>query len=178
MTCYEIILTGRIPVEDVATTDYDLVIDGERPKLPTNVEPWMRDLITECWHSDPLERPDFKSIVDILTIVENEAHFVLECSLYNPIRDKFPSLFENVLLGSFKSFFQFDQQVNICFYLTEATALRHSRESTGLKPSLCTFNPISLFNFPDSRINFTSLHLGKKKSLKVFRNLVWISSPV
>lgn len=30
MTCYEII-TGRIPFEDVARTNYDIVIDGERP---------------------------------------------------------------------------------------------------------------------------------------------------
>ena len=29
--------------------------------------------------------------------IENEAHLVLECPLYNPIRDKFPSLFENVV---------------------------------------------------------------------------------
>ena len=29
--------------------------------------------------------------------VENEAHFVLECPLYNTIKDKFPSLFENVI---------------------------------------------------------------------------------
>ena len=28
---------------------------------------------------------------------ENEAHFILECPLYKPIRDKFPSLFENVV---------------------------------------------------------------------------------
>jgi hypothetical protein len=28
--------------------------------------------------------------------------FVLECPLYNPIRDEFPSLFEDVVLGSLK----------------------------------------------------------------------------
>ena len=27
--------------------------------------------------------------------IENEAHLVLECPLYKPIRDKFPSLFDN-----------------------------------------------------------------------------------
>ena len=42
------------------------------------------------------------------------------------IRDKFPSLFENVVLGSLKSFFQLDNQVDINLYLIEATALRHS----------------------------------------------------
>jgi hypothetical protein len=36
--------------------------------------------------------------------VENLAHFVLECPLYRSIRDKFPSQFENVILGSLKVF--------------------------------------------------------------------------
>ena len=59
---------------------------------------------------------------------------MLECPLYNPIRDKFPSIFKNVVLGSLKSFFH-DHQVDISLYLTEATALRHSRELASLKPS-------------------------------------------
>ena len=53
---------------------------------------------------------------------------MLECPLYNLIRDKFPSLFENVILGSLKSFFQLDHQVDISFYLMEAIALCHFRE--------------------------------------------------
>ena len=64
---------------------------------------------------------------------ENEAYFMLECPLYNPVRDKFPSLFENVVLGKLKSFFQLDQQINISLYLMEATTLRHSRELTSFK---------------------------------------------
>jgi hypothetical protein len=36
--------------------------------------------------------------------IENEAHFMLECPLYNLIKDKFPSLFENIAPGSLKSF--------------------------------------------------------------------------
>ena len=38
-------------------------------------------------------------------VVENETHYVLECPLYNSIRDKFQSLFKKVILGSLKSFF-------------------------------------------------------------------------
>ena len=67
--------------------------------------------------------------------VEIEAHFMLECPLYKPIRDKFPSLFENVVLGSLKYFFQLDHQVDISLYLKEATALHQSRELASLKPS-------------------------------------------
>ena len=61
---------------------------------------------------------------------ENEAYFVLECPLYNFIRDKFQSI-----IGSLKSFFQLDHQVEISLYLTEAIALCHSRELVGLTPS-------------------------------------------
>ena len=67
--------------------------------------------------------------------IENEAHFVLECPLNNPIRDKFPSQFENVVPRSLECFFRLDQQVNIRLYLKDATALHHSRQLTGLKSS-------------------------------------------
>ena len=60
---------------------------------------------------------------------------MLECSLYNPIRDKSPSLFENVVPRCLKSFFRLDHQVDISLDLTEVIALRHSRKSFGLKAS-------------------------------------------
>ena len=53
--------------------------------------------------------------------VKNEAHFILESPLYDPIRDKFLSLFENVVLDNLKSFFQLDDQVDISLYLMKAT---------------------------------------------------------
>ena len=59
---------------------------------------------------------------------------MLECLLYKSIKNKFPSLFENVVLGSLKAFFQLDRQVDISLYLTEATTLHHSRELASLKP--------------------------------------------
>jgi len=65
MTCYEIV-TGRVPFEDLCAGDYDVVIRGERPELPSDIEPWMRDLITRCWHPNPLERPTFETIVDTI----------------------------------------------------------------------------------------------------------------
>jgi hypothetical protein len=70
---------------------------------------------------------------------ENKAYFVLECPLYDPIRDKCPSLFEKVVLGRLKSFFQSDQQVNIKLYLTKGIALCHSRALAGSKPSMMYF---------------------------------------
>jgi hypothetical protein len=48
---------------------------------------------------------------------------MLKCPLYNSIRDKFPSLFENVILGSLESFFQSNHQVHISLHRTEAIIL-------------------------------------------------------
>ena len=50
---------------------------------------------------------------------------------------KFSSLFENVVLGSLKSYFQVDHQNDIDINLTKAKALHHSRESTGWKLLWC-----------------------------------------
>ena len=60
--------------------------------------------------------------------IENEAHFVSECPLYNCIRDKFASLFETTIPRNLESFFQLDRQVDISLNLTKATALCHPRE--------------------------------------------------
>ena len=72
---------------------------------------------------------------------ENVPHFVLKCPYITPLETSL-SLFENVLLGSRKSFLQLDHQVDINLYLTKASALRHSRALVGVKPPWCTFNPI------------------------------------
>ena len=50
--------------------------------------------------------------IDYANVVENEAHFVLECPLHNPIGEKFKSLFEKVVLGSLKYFIQLHHQVD------------------------------------------------------------------
>ena len=55
---------------------------------------------------------------------------MLECPLY-----KFLLLIENVVLGSLKSFFYLDHQVDSSLYLKEAIALGHFRALVGLKPS-------------------------------------------
>ena len=57
---------------------------------------------------------------------------MLECLLYNSIEDKFKSLFEDVVLGTLKSCFRLDYQVDISVYHMDATIVLHSRELTGL----------------------------------------------
>ena len=70
-----------------------------------------------------------------LTMFHSYICIEVEYPLHNLVRDKFSSLFEDVILGSLKTFFQLDQQVDISLYLMEATTLRHSRELASLKPS-------------------------------------------
>ncbi|KAG0603353.1 hypothetical protein M758_10G087100 [Ceratodon purpureus] len=65
MTCYEII-SGRLPFEDHRSSDYDMVLNGCRPELPSDLDPLFKDIITSCWNADPLERPTFVDILDTL----------------------------------------------------------------------------------------------------------------
>lgn len=65
MTCYEI-LTGGLPFQGHARTDYDLVLNGGRPELPEWVMSELKELLERCWHSDPSCRPKFAEIMDIL----------------------------------------------------------------------------------------------------------------
>ena len=55
-------------------------------------------------------------------------------SLYNSTRDRFPSLIQNLVVGSLNSYFQLTYQFDFSHYFTEATALHYYRESTFLTP--------------------------------------------
>ena len=64
MTCYEI-LTGCIPFEG-STQDCDLVLQGNRPNLPsgdTFDHFYLTEIIKRCWEHEPLDRPTFSRIV-------------------------------------------------------------------------------------------------------------------
>ena len=50
-------------------------------------------------------------------VAENEAHFVLGYLLYNFFRERFPFIFQSIVLGSLKSFFQSIYQVDVSLYL-------------------------------------------------------------
>jgi len=65
MLCYEL-LTGRIPFEKCARTDYDVVLSGQRPELPAHVNPTMKEMLRACWHTEPRERPGWTSIIETL----------------------------------------------------------------------------------------------------------------
>ena len=105
----------------------------------------------------------------LLQCGEYKAPFMLECPLYKVIRDKFLSIFKNVVLGSLKSFAESAHQVDISLYLMEDTILHHSKEWTCLKLSSCTFSPISFFGFPDSKINFIISHSLTLDHLQIYK---------
>lgn len=71
MTCYEI-LTGLVPLEQSLRQDYDFVIDGNRPKLPADLSHPVRDLLCQCWHAVPGERPEFSDIVTRMAHIMTE----------------------------------------------------------------------------------------------------------
>lgn len=58
--------------------------------------------------SSPLENWDTRLICHFCSynVAKNEAHFMLECPFYFPIKDKFPSLYKNEVLQCLESFFQ------------------------------------------------------------------------
>ncbi|CAM6030467.1 unnamed protein product [Sphagnum balticum] len=65
MVCYEI-LAGQIPFQGHSLSDYDLVLSGRRPDIPHHVPPDLADLLHRCWRHDPLERPGWPEIQDLL----------------------------------------------------------------------------------------------------------------
>lgn len=65
MVCYEIV-SGEIPFHDKHWTDYDIVIDGGRPKLPDCVLDILRNITSRCWHSNPTYQPSFGELLEAL----------------------------------------------------------------------------------------------------------------
>lgn len=74
MTCYELV-SGRIPFEDYTnrpSEGFHLVLKGDRPELPPDLDPLVRGIITSCWDPIPSKRPSFEDITEELKwIVES-----------------------------------------------------------------------------------------------------------
>jgi serine/threonine protein kinase len=66
MTCYEI-LSGKLPFEGHSHKDYiNLVLEGQRPKVPEYVDDWIQELLRMCWQSNREARPTFGEILRFL----------------------------------------------------------------------------------------------------------------
>lgn len=95
-------------------------------------------------------------------VVENETHIVLKCPLYNPITNQFLLQFENVMLGTLKSSFQLNHQVDISLYLKEATALCPFQRISWFETIITYFLIPSTFCFLDFKINFVSFQCSDR----------------
>ena len=69
-------MTHDLPFKDFKNTNEiysEVVLKGNRPKIPSFVSNFYRQLIEKCWSQDPNERPSFDEIVDHL---KNNVNFI------------------------------------------------------------------------------------------------------
>jgi serine/threonine protein kinase len=65
MVCYEL-LTGLIPFQGHSLSDYELVLSRGRPELLDYLSPEITQLLHNCWHMDPCQRPDWDEITEVV----------------------------------------------------------------------------------------------------------------
>jgi hypothetical protein len=44
----------------------DAVLNGERPIMPTTIDPAFKKLMVQCWAQNPKDRPSFEEIIESL----------------------------------------------------------------------------------------------------------------
>lgn len=72
MICFEL-LTGKIPFEEGHLQGDQMsrnIRAGERPLFPFAAPKYLTNLTKKCWHTDPLQRPNFSTICRILRYVK------------------------------------------------------------------------------------------------------------
>jgi Janus kinase 2 len=62
------IVTMEVPFHGYPLAGLPVLVSTQdlRPEMPTLVPKKTKDLITECWHKDPAQRPDFKHILSVI----------------------------------------------------------------------------------------------------------------
>lgn len=73
MTRFEIVI-GHYPFEDEleqSRESFDLVIKGQRPKLPSDLDARLIDFIQKCGNPNPNQWPTFIEIYDIFGLIPN-----------------------------------------------------------------------------------------------------------
>ncbi|XP_055839367.1 focal adhesion kinase 1-like [Episyrphus balteatus] len=64
---WEILMLGVKPFQGIKNNDVIIKLDnGERLPLPNNCPPRLYSLMSQCWSYEPLKRPNFKNIKEIL----------------------------------------------------------------------------------------------------------------
>ncbi|XP_049398465.1 serine/threonine-protein kinase STY46-like [Solanum stenotomum] len=62
------LLTGKLPYEFLTPLQAAVAVvqKGLRPTIPANTHPMLVELLEKCWQQEPLLRPEFSEILDIL----------------------------------------------------------------------------------------------------------------
>jgi serine/threonine protein kinase len=71
MLCWEVATNGELPFgKRVFSHEIeDSVIGGTRPDIPVEAPHLLAALISQCWHSEPIVRPDLRDIVGRLIAI-------------------------------------------------------------------------------------------------------------
>ncbi|XP_028774557.1 serine/threonine-protein kinase STY17 isoform X2 [Neltuma alba] len=68
------LLTGELPYAYLSPLQaaVGVVQKGLRPSIPKNAHPGLSELLQRCWQQDPIERPNFSEILEILQQIAKE----------------------------------------------------------------------------------------------------------
>ncbi|XP_054824278.1 serine/threonine-protein kinase STY17-like isoform X2 [Prosopis cineraria] len=68
------LLTGELPYAYLSPLQaaVGVVQKGLRPSIPKNAHPRLSELLRRCWQQDPIERPNFSEILEILQQIAKE----------------------------------------------------------------------------------------------------------
>ncbi|KAF1861363.1 hypothetical protein Lal_00025647 [Lupinus albus] len=70
------LLTGELPYSHLTPLQaaVGVVQKGLRPTIPKNTHARLSELLQHCWKQDPMERPNFAEIIEILWQITNEVN--------------------------------------------------------------------------------------------------------
>ncbi|XP_057449224.1 serine/threonine-protein kinase STY17 isoform X2 [Lotus japonicus] len=70
------LLTGELPYSYLTPLQaaVGVVQKGLRPSIPKNTHPRLSELLQRCWKQDPIERPAFSEIIEILQNIAKEVN--------------------------------------------------------------------------------------------------------
>ncbi|GJP75095.1 hypothetical protein CLOP_g5586 [Closterium sp. NIES-67] len=73
ITLWEL-LTGKLPYADLTPLQaaVSVVQKGLRPAIPKGTHPRLAELMARCWHSNPVERPEFSHVLRMLSDMAHE----------------------------------------------------------------------------------------------------------
>lgn len=68
-------LTGQLPFENFSPVQaaVGVAVHGLRPTIPEGTFQPLKSLIEQCWARDPLDRPDFSEVLEVLDLATQES---------------------------------------------------------------------------------------------------------